>query len=58
MTGAFMGQLRDAQGHLIANSGLWGLSFGNGLTGTPRTLLFAAGIDGYSHGLFGLIRPN
>lgn len=44
------------QAHL--NSGLWGLVFGNGLTGTPRDLLFAEGIDNYSHGLFGLIRPN
>jgi uncharacterized protein (TIGR03118 family) len=57
-TGAFAGQLRTASGKPIVNSGLWGLAFGNGKTGTPRDLLFAAGIDNYSHGLFGLIRPN
>jgi uncharacterized protein (TIGR03118 family) len=57
-TGAFKGQLKNAKGKVISNSGLWGLEFGNGLTGTPRDLLFAAGIDGYSHGLFGLIHPN
>jgi len=58
MTGAFKGRLRDANGDLLVNSGLWGLSFGNGITGTPRTLLFAAGIDDYAHGLFGMISPN
>jgi len=57
-TGAFRGQLKHANGKPIVNDGLWGLTFGNGQTGTPRTLLFAAGIDGYTHGLFGLIRPN
>jgi uncharacterized protein (TIGR03118 family) len=57
-TGAFKGQLKNAKGHVIANSGLWGLTFGNGQTGTPRDLLFVAGIDGYAHGLFGKITPN
>jgi uncharacterized protein (TIGR03118 family) len=57
-TGAFRGQLKDGHGKVIENSGLWGLMFGNGVTGTPRDLLFAAGIDGYSHGLVGMIHPN
>jgi uncharacterized protein (TIGR03118 family) len=57
-TGAFKGQLRTASGKPIVNSGLWGLVFGNGITGTKRDLLFAAGIDNYAHGLFGIIRPN
>lgn len=57
-TGRFRGQLRTASGRAIANSGLWAITFGNGQTGTPRDLLFAAGIDDYAHGLFGLIRPN
>lgn len=57
-TGAFEGQLTDANGQTIENSGLWGLAFGNGHTGRPRDLLFVAGIDGYIHGLFGIIRPN
>jgi uncharacterized protein (TIGR03118 family) len=56
-TGMFQGTLRDKNGTAIANSGLWGLAFGNGVIGTPRTLLFSAGIDGYRHGLVGLIRP-
>lgn len=58
LTGAFRGQLRDSSGKAIVNSGLWGLAFGNGKTGTPQDLLFAAGIDNYTHGLFGLIHPN
>jgi uncharacterized protein (TIGR03118 family) len=57
-TGRFRGQLRTASGRAIANSGLWAITFGNGMTGTPRDLLFAAGIDDYTHGLFGLIHPN
>ena len=56
-TGKFRGTLRNKNGKAIANSGLWGLAFGNGVIGTPRTLLFSAGIDNYSHGLVGLIRP-
>jgi uncharacterized protein (TIGR03118 family) len=57
-TGEFRGTLRDANGKAIAHEGLWGLAFGNGVVGTPRTLIFAAGIDDYEHGLIGLIRPN
>jgi len=65
-TGRLLGTVKDAQGHAIVNPGLWGLAFGNGVIGTPRTLLFAAGIgsapggfgqDVYAHGLVGLIRP-
>ena len=56
-TGKFQGTLRNTNGRVIVNSGLWGLAFGNGVIGTPRTLLFSAGIDNYSHGLVGLIRP-
>jgi uncharacterized protein (TIGR03118 family) len=57
-SGEFRGTIRDASGHAIAHEGLWGLAFGNGVIGTPRTLIFAAGIDDYAHGLVGLIRPN
>jgi uncharacterized protein (TIGR03118 family) len=56
--GHFKGQLKDGTGKVIENSGLWGLTFGNGVTGTPQDLLFAAGIDGYAHGLLGMIHPN
>jgi len=57
LTGQFLGQLRDAQGDPIANSGLWGLIFGNGGNGgDPSVLYFAAGIEEEDQGLFGSIR--
>jgi uncharacterized protein (TIGR03118 family) len=56
-TGKFRGTVRNRRGKPIAYPGLWGLVFGNGVTGTPRTLLFASGIDEYAHGLVGSIRP-
>ena len=66
-TGAFRGTLRNGSGHALVNPGLWGIAFGNGVIGTPRTLIFAAGIgsevggfgdDIYEHGLVGLIKPT
>jgi len=66
-TGEFRGTLMNRHGHPLVNPGLWGIAFGNGVIGTPHTLLFAAGIgsevggfgdDIYEHGLVGLIRPN
>jgi uncharacterized protein (TIGR03118 family) len=56
--GHFDGVLRDETGMPIENDGLWGLQFGNGVIGTPRDLVFAAGIDEYEHGLIGLITPH
>ena len=55
------GRLRRAAGQ----PGLWGIAFGNGVIGTPNTLIFAAGIGNdpgdlahtYEHGLIGLIEP-
>lgn len=63
--GHFEGTLRNAHHKPIVNVGLWGLAFGNGVIGTPRTLVFAAGIGktphsfdhAYEHGLVGLIAP-
>jgi uncharacterized protein (TIGR03118 family) len=64
--GHLIGVISDRMGHPLVNPGLWGLAFGNGVIGTPDTLLFAAGIgsapggfgdDGYAHGLVGLIKP-
>ena len=64
--GHLLGTLSDAAGMPLVNPGLWGLAFGNGTIGTPRTLLFAAGIGEsaggfgehvYEHGLVGLIEP-
>ncbi|SIO56499.1 TIGR03118 family protein [Singulisphaera sp. GP187] len=64
-TGAFLGQLSDAQGHpLILNGGvregdtkgLWGLTFGNGHGGAAtNSLFFAAGINDENNGLFGKV---
>jgi uncharacterized protein (TIGR03118 family) len=64
-TGRFRGTLKDAHGDPFVNLGLWGIAFGNGLVGTPRSLLFAAGVGNepgsfegiYEHGLVGLIEP-
>ena len=63
--GDFEGTLRDARGAPLVNLGIWGIAFGNGTIGTPRTLLFVAGMGDevgsfegfYEHGLLGLIKP-
>lgn len=66
VTGKFLGNLLDANDAPIAIDGLWGLEFDNrggneaGTTAHPSTgpaLFFAAGIDGYAHGLFGTLTP-
>src|SRR4029077_13640102 len=64
-TGAYLGQLSDAQGHpLVLNGGiketdmkgLWGIRFGNGHGGADaNTLFLAAGISAEGDGLFGKI---
>ena len=52
----FKGQIKDPNGDLIANPGLWEIAFGEkGLVGDPNTLYFAAGINNGSAGLFGTI---
>ena len=65
-TGHFRGTLRARNGDPLVNPGLWGIAFGNGVIGTPRTLLFVAGVgeevgglgqEIYEHGLMGAIRP-
>jgi uncharacterized protein (TIGR03118 family) len=58
-TGAFQGTLSSSPGHPIVIDGLWGLTFGNGLTaGDTTTLYYAAGPDDETHGLFGKITAN
>ncbi len=57
-TGAFRGTLRHANGTAITIAGLWAIRFGNGVTGTPTTLLFDAGIRDEAHGLFGTITAS
>jgi uncharacterized protein (TIGR03118 family) len=54
-TGDFLGSLRDEGGKKLTIDGLWALKFGNGVIGTPETLLFTAGPDGEAHGLFGAL---
>jgi uncharacterized protein (TIGR03118 family) len=62
-SGKFKGTLKDASGEPLVNPGLWGIAFGNGVIGTPKSLIFAAGIGDevdehvYEHGLVGLIEP-
>jgi uncharacterized protein (TIGR03118 family) len=54
-TGRFLGGLRDADGNPIRIEGLWALEFGNGVFGNRNTLLFSAGPNEETHGLFGSI---
>jgi uncharacterized protein (TIGR03118 family) len=54
-TGSFRGALMNKDGNRILINGLWALRFGNGVIGTPQTLLFTAGIGDEEHGLFGAI---
>jgi uncharacterized protein (TIGR03118 family) len=53
-----LGALRSKHGKRLAIDGLWALKFGNGVIGTPHTLLFTAGPDDESHGLFGELTPT
>lgn len=52
---ALKGQLQDASGTTIVNTGLWEIIFGTNGVGDPNTLYFAAGINGEKDGLFGSI---
>lgn len=55
-TGALVGTLSSGANHPIVIDGLWGLTFGNGVTaGNSNTLYFTAGPDDEGHGLFGKI---
>jgi uncharacterized protein (TIGR03118 family) len=55
--GRFVGALRAANRRPLRIDGLWALRFGNGVIGTPDTLLFTAGPDHEAHGLFGELTP-
>jgi uncharacterized protein (TIGR03118 family) len=57
-TGHLLGALTGKHGMPLQNDGLWGLRFGNGVAGSPRTLLFTAGLNDESDGLFGEIRAG
>jgi len=57
--GAARGHMLRPNGGNLEIHGLWGLAFGNGGTAGPtNTLLFTAGPDDESHGLFGTIVPR
>jgi uncharacterized protein (TIGR03118 family) len=64
--GEFRGNLLDTTGAPLSIDGLWAIEFDNrgnneaGTTANPSTgpaLFFAAGINGYAHGLFGTLTP-
>jgi uncharacterized protein (TIGR03118 family) len=56
-SGAFRGTVRTLNGPAIKHNGLWGMQFGNGIIGTPRTLIIAAGINNYAGGVVAAIKP-
>jgi uncharacterized protein (TIGR03118 family) len=55
LTGALIGTIPIDVGSGNTPGGLWGLSFGNGVTGDRNTLYFTDGINGEGNGLFGAI---
>jgi len=59
-TGTFAGILKDSSGQPIVNPGIHAIGFGNGAYsgGPTTTLYFTAGIDNFTHGLFGSITAN
>ncbi len=55
-TGALIHAVGDATGNAIVNSGLWGLSFGNGGRNQPTNVLYlAAGLNGELNGVYARI---
>ncbi|HLM44353.1 MAG TPA: TIGR03118 family protein [Myxococcaceae bacterium] len=53
-TGHCEGRLERPDGSLVRIDGLWGLSFGSGVSNQPTdTLFFTAGPEGETHGLYG-----
>src|SRR5262249_39364772 len=55
-TGQLMGQLHDSGGgHVLSIPGLGALKFGNGVAGSPNTLIFSSGPSDEGHGLVGAI---
>jgi uncharacterized protein (TIGR03118 family) len=58
-TGAFLGQLKDANNLPVQIDGLWGLKFGNNNSaGSAGTLFFTAGLNDEQDGLFGSLTAN
>ncbi len=59
-TGKFAGVLKDSSGKAITNVGLWAIAFGagNADSGPTNVLYFNAGIQNFTHGLFGSVAAN
>jgi uncharacterized protein (TIGR03118 family) len=58
-TGAFVDQMKQANGTVITNLSLWDMVFDStGKTGDPNTLYFTAGGAGEKLGLFGAMTAN
>ena len=53
-----VGTVTSNGGSIRRIDGLWALEFGNGVLGTPKTLLYTAGPGDESHGLLGALRPG
>lgn len=57
--GAFVDQMKDANGALITNPGLWDMVFdATGKTGDPATMYFTAGGPTETTGVFGALTPS
>jgi uncharacterized protein (TIGR03118 family) len=55
-TGTLVDSIKNSAGQPIANAGLWGIAFGNGVRNQPATTLyFTAGIASEAGGLYGRI---
>jgi uncharacterized protein (TIGR03118 family) len=58
VTNTPLGALRGANHRLIEIPGLWGIAFGNGLSGqSVDSLFFTSGPDDEDHGLYGRLDP-
>jgi len=58
-TGAFVGQMKDQNGTVIANASLWDMVFGGGgASGDINTMYITAGLANEGHGLFSAITAN
>jgi uncharacterized protein (TIGR03118 family) len=58
-TGAFVGQMKDQNGMVIANASLWDMVFGGGgASGSANTMYITAGLANEGHGLFSAITAN
>ena len=59
-TGAFIDQMKDANGAPILNASLWDMVFGGGgaQSGNPNTMYITAGLANEMHGLFAAITAN